>query len=114
MIDVEKFIKTLPKNLKNKYFRRRLGAVIIAAVIVLIILISIIKVVIKNSHDNKQRLYEQELFGELQEKNCKVTKFYTYGTSFGLEGTVDLVGKDNFENVKLILVDNDAIQAIDS
>ena len=111
MIDVEKFIKTLPKNLKNKYFRRRLGAVIIAAVIVLIILISIIKVVIKNSHDNKQRLYEQELFGELQEKNCKVTKFYTYGTSFGLEGTVDLVGKDNFENVKLILVDNDAIQA---
>jgi N-acetylmuramoyl-L-alanine amidase len=111
MNTIEKFFRNLPRNLKNKYFRRRLGAVIILAIIVLIILISGVKSIIKASQENKQREYEQELFGELQEKNCKVTKFYTYGTSFGLEGTLDLVGKDNFENVKLILVDNDGVEA---
>ena len=101
------FLNDLPKNLKNKYFRRRLGAVVIIAIIILIIVISGIKSIVKTSKINKEREYEQELFGELQEKNAKVTKFYTYGTSFGLEGTLDQVDKANFENVKLVLVDNE-------
>ena len=103
----ETFVNIVQKKLRNKYFRRRLVVYIILVIILLVIIVNGIKGIIASKKYDEQWKYEQLLFGELQERNAKITKFYTYGTSFGIEGTLDQVDQANFENVKVVLVDNE-------
>lgn len=47
----------------------------------------------------------ENVFGNLSSKTAEVTKFYTYGTSFNVEGKIKGISKDNFEGIKLLLTD---------
>lgn len=93
----------LSTNLSNKYFRRRLTLILIIFIIAMIILVFVDKKI----HIMRQReailAYEDKMFGDIQEKSAEITKFFTYGTHFQLEGEIPGISKDNFENVKLVI-----------
>ena len=98
------------EKVNNRYFRRRFILLFIIMVILIAIINSSIKTAKRVQLENKRRAYETKVFGELQEKNAQITKFYTYGTHFQITGTVDGISKDNFENAKLVLVDENSEQ----
>lgn len=47
----------------------------------------------------------EKVFSNLAGKSAEITKFYTYGTSFNVEGKITGISKDNFEGVKLFVTD---------
>lgn len=47
----------------------------------------------------------EELFASLQNKEAEIAKFYTYGDSLGLSGSLDNISKENLENAKLVVTD---------
>ena len=47
----------------------------------------------------------EKVFGGLSAKTAEITKFYTFGTSFNVEGKIKGISKDNFEGIKLLLTD---------
>lgn len=47
----------------------------------------------------------EELFASLQNKEAEIVKFYTYGDSLGLSGSLDNISKENLENAKLVVTD---------
>jgi N-acetylmuramoyl-L-alanine amidase len=91
-------------KLTNKYFRRRLFFILIACIIVVIAIIGINKKIKDWNYRLATLEYETKMFGETQEKAAEVTKFFTYGTYLQIEGTLQGISKDNFENVKLVVV----------
>jgi N-acetylmuramoyl-L-alanine amidase len=94
----------------NKYFRRRLVFIVIACIIVILAIIGINKKIKAWNYRLSTLEYETRIFGETQEKSAEVTKFFTYGTYLQLEGTLQGISKDNFENVKLVVVSEDSEQ----
>ena len=57
----------------------------------------------RSKFSEKKRI--ENLFSNLSSKPIKITKFYTYGTSFNIEGEIEGVSEDNFEGAKLVLRD---------
>lgn len=53
--------------------------------------------------ETKQK--EINIFSKLQTKPVEVTKFYTYGKSFNINGKISNISKDNFEGAKLVIAD---------
>lgn len=47
----------------------------------------------------------EDIFNSLQNKEAEIAKFYTYGDSFNVSGSLDNVSKENFENARLIVTD---------
>lgn len=55
--------------------------------------------------DREQKSIDDAIFGMVQSKKVEIDKFFTYGRSFNISGKLPGVSKDNFESVKLYLVD---------
>ena len=53
--------------------------------------------------DEKNKI--ENIFGDISSKPVEITKFYTFGTSFNIEGRINGISEDNFEGVKVILKD---------
>jgi len=67
-------------------------------------------VYIATSRDKAEKLeiqHIEELFTSLQNKEVQVAKFYTYGDSLNVEGSLDNINKENLENVKLVVTDGE-------
>ena len=47
----------------------------------------------------------EELFASLQNREAEIAKFYTYGDSLGLSGSLDNISKENLENARLVVTD---------
>ena len=56
---------------------------------------------LKLDEENKLK----NLFDNVSSKQVEITKFYTFGTSFNIEGKINGVSEDNFEGVKVVLKD---------
>ena len=69
--------------------------------IVVSALITVKNQAVKMNEKNKM----QKIFGSLNSKPAEITKFYTYGTSLNVEGNISGIAKDNFEGIKLVVVD---------
>ena len=77
--------------------------IVIPIVVGIIVAVSI---TVKNQAaklDEQSRL--EKVFGSLAGKTAEITKFYTYGTSFNVEGKIKAISKDNFEGIKLLVTD---------
>lgn len=98
------------EKINDRYFRRRVILLFIIFILLILVINSSIKTAKRVQAENKRRAYETKIFGELQEKNAQITEFYTYGTHFQISGIVDGISKDNFENAKLVLVDENSEQ----
>lgn len=53
--------------------------------------------------DEKNKL--EKIFSSVSSKSVKITKFYTYGKSFNIEGKIDNISEDNFEGIKVVIRD---------
>ena len=47
------------------------------------------------------------IFGIASSKYAEITKFYTFGTSLGFEGSISSISEDNFEGVKVLVTDGE-------
>lgn len=47
----------------------------------------------------------ENVFGMVSSRTAKITKFYSFGTSFDIEGKIEGISKDNFEGIKIIVTD---------
>lgn len=62
---------------------------------------------------NKNNVKKQDIqkvdnvFGNLQSKSATVTKFFTYGDTLNVTGSLSNISKDNFENAKIVLTDGE-------
>ena len=56
------------------------------------------------SNDNEKL---DNVFGIASSKYAEVTKFYTYGTSLGIEGSISGILKDNYEGLKILVTDGE-------
>ena len=52
------------------------------------------------------------IYGNLSNKPAEIIKFYTYGTNLNIEGKVGGISKDNFEGIKLLLIDGENLEKI--
>lgn len=80
-------------------------------IFLLIIIFGVVSgIYIAISRDIEEKLSKkqvEDLFTNLQNREATIYKFYTYGTSLNLEGSVDGVNKENLENVKLVVTDGE-------
>lgn len=53
--------------------------------------------------DEKNKI--KKIFSSVVTKPVEITKFYTYGKSFNIEGKIDNISKDNFEGIRVVLRD---------
>lgn len=53
----------------------------------------------------QQKQKESNIFNMIQVKPVDVTKFYTYGRAFNIDGKISNINKDNFEGAKLVITD---------
>lgn len=78
-------------------------------IIVIPIVVGIVVAVLITFKNQANKIDEQnkleKLFGNVSSKPAEVTAFYTYGTSFNVEGKIKGISKENFEGMKLILTD---------
>ena len=78
---------------------------IIVVPIVVGIIVAVM-ITIKNQSlklDEKNKI--KNIFNSVATKPAKITKFYTYGKSFNIEGKIDNISEDNFEGIKVVLRD---------
>lgn len=47
----------------------------------------------------------EDIFNSLQNKEAEIAKFYTYGDSLNVSGSLDNVSKENLENARLVVTD---------
>jgi len=59
-----------------------------------------------------QKTVDNNIFGNLQKQQLEITEFFTYGKSFNLSGKIYNISKDNFESVKLYLIDGKDFEKI--
>lgn len=79
---------------------------IIFLMIIVFGVVSGIYVEVSRNNEKKQELKQvEDLFLSLQHKEAKIAKFYTYGDSLNVEGSLDGISKENLENVKLVVTD---------
>lgn len=63
---------------------------------------------IDKNNDKKQDIQKVDnVFGNLQSKSATVTKFFTYGDTLNVTGSLNNISKDNFENAKLVLTNGE-------
>ena len=93
----------LKKKFKNKFFRRRLVLYIVCLLIIILILTIAIKNGKRKKYENRIKKYEETVFGTLEEEYANITKYYSYGTHFHVEGTINNISKDNYESVSLLI-----------
>ena len=55
-------------------------------------------------HFSKNEI-EENVINMIQTKTAKITSFYTYGRALNLKGELTGINKDNFESVKLVIID---------
>lgn len=88
-----------------------MGKQIFKSIFLMIIVFGIFSgVYIATSRDKAEKLeiqHIEELFTSLQNREVQVAKFYTYGDSLNIEGSLDNVNKENLENVKLVVTDGE-------
>ena len=53
--------------------------------------------------DEKNKI--KKIFSNAVIKPVKISKFYTYGKSFNIEGKIDNISEDNFEGIRAVLRD---------
>lgn len=86
---------------------KRIWKLIIVVPIVLGIIVAV-GITLKNQTDKlNEKNKIENLFGKLSSKPIEITRFYTYGTSLNVEGTIDGISKDNFEGLKLVIRDGE-------
>ena len=82
---------------------------ILKFIVLLLMMIGIIcgiSVSIKKSNPEKQKKEADSKFFDLvQTREAEITSFYTYGKAFNLSGKIVGINKDNFESVKLVVMD---------
>lgn len=93
----------LKKKFKNRFFRRRLVLYIVCLLIIILILTIAIKNGKRKKYENRIKNYEENVFGTLEEEYANITKYYSYGTHFHVEGTINNINKDNYESVSLLI-----------
>ncbi len=84
----------------NKVFK---SVVLILMIIGIFLGISI--TVKKEIPERERRELEAKILNKIQSKSVGVTKFYTYGRAFNINGKISNIRKDNFEGVKLVITD---------
>lgn len=61
----------------------------------------------RNLPELSKKDVESKIFRMIQTKTAEITKFYTYGRSFNVEGKIDNISKDNFESAKIVVTDGE-------
>lgn len=88
-----------------------MGKQIVKIIFLIIIIFGIgsgIYIAVSRSNNEKNEIEKVEnFFTSLQNKEAQIAKFYTYGDSFSVSGSLENISKENFENVKLILTDGE-------
>ena len=78
----------------------------IVLILIMIGIICGISVSMKKSNPEKQKKeFDSKFFDLVQTREAEVTSFYTYGKAFNLSGKIVGINKDNFESVKLVVMD---------
>lgn len=84
----------------NKVFK---SVVLILMIVGICLGISI--TVKKEIPEREKRELEAKILNMIQDKPADVTKFYTYGRAFNINGKISNIKKDNFEGAKLVITD---------
>ena len=88
-----------------------MGKQIIKMIFLMIVVFGIcagIYIPISRNNDKKQEIKKvEELFASLQSKEAQIAKFYTYGDTLNVSGSLENVSKENLENVKLVVTDGE-------
>lgn len=86
-----------------------MGKQIIKTIFLMIVVFGIfagIYIPISRDNNKKQEIKKvEELFTSLQSKEAQISKFYTYGDTLNVAGSLENVNKENLENVKLVVTD---------
>ncbi len=84
----------------NKIFK---SVVLILMIVGIILGISI--TIKKKIPEREKKELESKILNMIQEKSANITKFYTYGRAFNINGKISNIKKDNFEGAKLVITD---------
>lgn len=84
----------------NKVFK---SVVLILMIVGICLGISI--TVKKEIPEREKRELEAKILNMIQDNPADVTKFYTYGRAFNINGKISNIKKDNFEGAKLVITD---------
>lgn len=84
---------------------------IVKSIFVLIVIFGIgsgIYIAVSRDREEKQEIKQvEDVFTSLQNREASVAKFYTYGDSFNIAGSLENISKENLENAKLIVTDGE-------
>ena len=89
---------------------KQVWKLIIVGPIIIGVIVAVL-ITVKNQSlklDEKNKI--KNIFGNSVIKPAKITKFYTYGKSFNIEGKIDNISKDNFEGIRVVLKDGKDIE----
>lgn len=88
-----------------------MGKQIVKIIFLMIVIFGIcvgIYIPISRDNDRKQEIKKvEDLFATLQSKEAQISKFYTYGDTLNVAGSLENVNKENLENVKLVVTDGE-------
>ena len=63
-----------------------------------------IYITVSRDVQEKQEIKQvEDIFNSLQNREAEIAKFYTYGDSFNVSGSLNNISKENFENARLIV-----------
>lgn len=84
-----------------------MGKQVFKIIFLLIIVFGIcsgVYITISRDVQEKQEIKQvEDIFSSLQNREAEISKFYTYGDSFNVSGSLDNISKENFENARLIV-----------
>ena len=86
-----------------------MGKQIFKMIFLLIVVFGIcsgVYITVSRDVQEKQEIEQvEELFASLHNREAEIAKFYTYGDSLGLSGSLDNISKENLENARLVVTD---------
>jgi N-acetylmuramoyl-L-alanine amidase len=88
-----------------------MGKKIVKMIFLMMIIFGIasgIYIAVSRNNDRKIKIQKMEnVFNSLQNKEVQVSKFYTYGDTLNVAGSLENISKENLENVKLVITNGD-------
>ena len=86
-----------------------MGKQIIKMIFLIMVIFGIcsgIYIAVSRNNNKKMEIKKvEDLFNSLQNREAQISKFYTYGDTLNISGSLENISKENLENAKIILTD---------